>query len=260
MVLVTVGCTPPGPRTPSTDVEPMRRVIEHNGARLSYLVHGDARGTRVILVHGTPGEALGWSDYLANPPAGVEVVSLDRPGFGQSGPDGPVTSLARQADAVAALLPTDGRAAVLVGHSLGGPIVAWVAAQHPKRVTALVLLAASLDPALESIHPMQHVGQWAWVSRWLPRAIRNANEELMVLRPELDALQVLLPRVTAPTLIVHGTADSLVPVENVAFIEKHLSSATCLRRQLLPNVNHFLPWNSQAVVRDGILWALNPSC
>ena len=238
----------------------MRRVLEWNGARLSYLVHGDAKGTRVILVHGTPGEAAGWSDYLASPPPGVEVVALDRPGFGKSGPDGPVTSLAQQADAVAALFPADGRPVVLVGHSLGGPIAAWAAALHPNRVVALVLLAASLDPELESIHPMQHVGQWAWVSRWLPRAIRNANEELMVLRPELEELQKLLPRVSAPTLIVHGTADPLVPVANVAYIEANLSAVRCLHKLLLPNVNHFLPWNSQDTVRDGIRWALHPPC
>jgi pimeloyl-ACP methyl ester carboxylesterase len=130
-------------------------------ASVSYLHAGDADGPIVIMVHGTPGSAMAWSDYLLSPPSGTEVVALDRPGFGRSGPAGAMTSLADQAAAVLALMPTDGRPVLLLGHSLGGAVVARVAADHPERVTALVLLAASLDPALESIHPMQIVGAWA---------------------------------------------------------------------------------------------------
>ncbi|MBX3588902.1 MAG: alpha/beta hydrolase [Ramlibacter sp.] len=263
VLLATLGCAPPGPRLAGRDMEPLRHSVQVGppvNATVSYLSNGPTTGTRVIFVHGTPGSAQGWTDYLLDPLPGVEVVALDRPGFGHSGPDGAVTSLAAQAAAVAALLPGEGRPAVLVGHSLGGPIAAWVAAQHPQRVQGLVLLAASLDPALEVIHPMQYVGQWWPVRSMLPRAIRNANEELMVLKPELQALQVLLPRVVAPTIIVHGSVDPLVPVANVPFMEAHLTATRCRQTRLLDNVNHFLPWNSEPVVRQALQWALAPPC
>jgi len=161
---------------------------------------------------------------------------------------------------VAALLPTDGRPVLLLGHSLGGPVVAQVAAEHPDRVTALVLLAASLDPAQESTHPLQHVGAWAPVRALLPRAIRNANSELMALKPELEALAAMLPRVTARVLIVHGTVDDLVPVANVPFMQARLTGARCLQTQLLEGRDHFLPWNSEAEVRQAIATALEPAC
>ena len=91
----------------------------------------------MILVHGTPGSATAWTDYLLSPPPGIELVALDRPGFGSSAPDGAVTRLADQAAAVAALLPTNDRPVVLLGHSLGGAVVARVAADHPQIVAQI---------------------------------------------------------------------------------------------------------------------------
>lgn len=263
VVLTTLGCVPPGPKRPVAQTEALRRTLPAGGlhdANLSVLVAGDPHGTRVVLVHGTPGSAASWADYLLDPPPGLELVALDRPGFGRSGPVGAVTSLAAQAAAVAALLPTDGRRAVLLGHSLGGPIVARVAAEHPGRVAALVLLAASLDPGLEKIHPLQPLGTWWPVRALLPRAIRNANAELMALQAELVELAGLLARITAPVVIVHGTADDLVPVENVAFMQAHLVAARCRETVLLPGRNHFLPWNAEASVRAAIGWAASAPC
>lgn len=263
VLLATVGCAPPGPRAPEAATTALRSrvaVAAPLDAEVSVLRAGDARGPRVILVHGTPGSASGWADYLVNPPPGVEVVALDRPGFGESGPAGAMTSLAQQAAAVRALLPRDGRPVVLLGHSLGGPVVARVAADEPGRVTALVLLAASLDPALEEIHPMQHVGAWAPVRALLPRAIRNANSELMALKPELEALATALPAIRAKVVIVHGTADDLVPVANVPFMQARLTGARCVQTVLLEGANHFLPWNAEARVREALAMALEPAC
>jgi pimeloyl-ACP methyl ester carboxylesterase len=215
-------------------------------------------------VHGTPGSATAWSDYLTNPPPGFEGVALDRPGFGRSGPEGAMPGLADQAAAVIALLPADGRPVVLLGHSLGGPVVAWAAArlavEQPQRVLGLVLLSASLDPAQEEIHPMQHVGAWRPVRWLLPRVLRNANSELMALRPELEALGALLPAIRSKVVIVHGTQDDLVPVANVPYMQARLSGARCVQTTLLPGLNHFLPWNSEAAVRLAVQQALEPAC
>ncbi len=263
VALAAVGCAPPGPRTPDSALQGLRARVEVGAplnASVSYLRAGAADGTRLILVHGTPGSAQGWADYLATPPAGMEVVALDRPGFGESGPEGARTSLEDQARAVAALLPADGRPVILLGHSLGGPIAALVAAEHADRIQAVVLLAASLDPAQERIHPMQQVGAWPAVRSLLPRSIRNANAELMALKPELESLAAMLPRITAKVVIVHGTKDDLVPVANVPFMQARLTGARCVRTVLLEGRNHFLPWNSEAAVRDAIRMAQEPAC
>jgi pimeloyl-ACP methyl ester carboxylesterase len=263
VALAAVGCAPPGPRAPASATDALRHSIAMPampGQRISYLQAGDSQGPQLILVHGTPGSATAWADYLLEPPAGLQVLALDRPGFGSSGPDGALTRLADQAAAVHALMARDGRPVVLLGHSLGGPIVARVAAEHPGQVTALVLLAAALDPALEQVHPMQHVGDWPGVRWLLPRTLRNANVELMALKPELEALATRLPQVTAKVVIVHGTQDVLVPVANVPYMQAHLRGARCVKTVVLEGANHFLPWNAAQVVRDAIRRALEPAC
>jgi pimeloyl-ACP methyl ester carboxylesterase len=226
---------------------------------ISYLVSGDATKPRLILVHGTPGSAAGWADFLADPPPGFEVVAIDRPGFGDSGPEEAMTTLERQADAVAGLLPPD-RASILLGHSLGGPVAALVAARHPERVRALILLAASLDPALEAVHPLQRVGAWMPVRALLPRMIRNANAELLDLKPQLEALRAELPLIRCPVLIVHGTKDDLVPFSNTAYAAANLTGACHVETVVLDGADHFLPWDATAAVRDAIARAGEMQC
>jgi pimeloyl-ACP methyl ester carboxylesterase len=263
VALATIGCTVPGPRASETATDAMRRHLmagEPLNSSISYLAAGDPQGVRLILVHGTPGSATGWADFLLDPPAAMEVVALDRPGFGRSAPAAAVPGLDAQAAAVVALLPADGRRVVLLGHSLGGAIVARVAAQHPSRVAAVVMLAASLDPALETIHPMQRIGAWPPVRVLLPRAIRNSNAELMALRPELELVAAMLPQITAPVIIVHGTKDDLVPMANVRYMQARLTGARCVKTALLEGHNHFLPWNSADAVRAAIFQAREAAC
>lgn len=263
VALAAAGCAPPGPRVAESATEPLRHQLDAGGpggVSLSFLRAGDPRGARVILVHGTPGSAQAWADYVMHPPPGMEVLAMDRPGFGRSGPEGAVPGLAEQAAAVRALMPDDDRPVVLLGHSLGGPVVARVAAEHPDKVTALVLLSAALDPAQERIHPMQHVGAWAPVRALLPRALRNANAELMALQPQLRELAPMLSRITAKVVIVHGTHDDLVPVANVPYMQAHLGAARCVVTTLLEGRNHFLPWNSEDAVREALRVALEPAC
>jgi len=262
-VLTMTACAPPAPRLSPAELQPLRATLAVAAPldqTISYVHSAATTGVAVIYVHGTPGSASGWTDYVLEPVAGSQSLALDRPGFGDSGPQHAVTSVAVQAAAVAALLPRDGTTAVLVGHSLGGAVVARVAAEHPQQVRALVLLASALDPAQEKINPLQYLGQMWPFSAMLPRAMRNANDELMVYKGELEDLQPLLSQITAPTIIVNGTKDDLVPFANVAYMQAQLRGAPCVKTVVLPGLNHFLPWNSEAVVRRAVQWAVAADC
>lgn len=258
-VAAAAACTggPPAARATEQEVAALeRRSVSVDGVRLSYLRAGDPTGRRIIFVHGTPGDAEAWADYLLDPPAGLELVAIDRLGFGKSGPDRAVTSLARQSAALKPLLVArDGRRPILVGHSLGGPIIAQAAADMPDLVGPLVIVAGSLDPGLERVHWAQHVGAWRPISALLPRALRNANAELMALEPQLAALAPRLAGITCPVAIVHGTRDDLVPYANVPFMRQRLAGTQRMEVMTLPERNHFLPWNSMAEVRAAIAWA-----
>lgn len=253
------GCSmPSGPAT--TGIAGIERgsytVPGLDGVRVSYLRAGTPRGRRVVFVHGTPGSAAGWSDFLANVPRGLEYIAVDRPGFGATTPGTAEPSLARQAQALVPLLaPPSARRPILVGHSLGGPIVARLAVDQPGCVGGLLILAGALDPALERIHPLQPVGEWRGIRSLVPRRLRNANRELLALRGELDVLAPRLGEIAVPVTILHGTADTLVPVANVPFMQAHFVHAAPLRTKLLPGQNHFLPWEHRPAV-EGALAAL----
>ncbi|NVJ97695.1 MAG: alpha/beta hydrolase [Alphaproteobacteria bacterium] len=237
-----------------SDEHVMRHSITAKGSKLyqlSYLEGGDPMGQRVILVHGTPGEAANWYGFIKNAPKGFLFYAVDRPGFGKTRPSGAQTSLMEQAQALAPLIDMPGGKPILVGHSLGGPIVAAAAALYGDRIKGIVIAAGSLDPDLEEVMAIQHVGNIPPISWLLTREYRNANKELIALEGELRTLAPKLPAISMPVCIVHGTADTLVPYENVEFMTK---AFTARKPDVitLEGQNHFLPWNSGTEIMAAI--------
>lgn len=215
----------------------------------------------VIFVHGTPGSASDWSGYLRPEQRPCRRLALDRPGFGHSGPDQPIVSLARQAGAVIALSDHERLARpVLVGHSLGAPIVLLAAALAPARFRAVVLVAGCFDPALEKVHALQRLGGRPGLRWLLPRFLRHANSELLALEEELTALSARLPELSLPVVVAHGTADRLVPYENVAFLQARLTAVPALELVRLEGHNHFLPWVAPETIRMAVDRAFTLSC
>jgi pimeloyl-ACP methyl ester carboxylesterase len=251
VMLLTAACSIPGPETPLQDMGKLTRksITLSAGYDVSYLESGAPNGRLVVFVHGTPGDAHGWADYLMHVPDGFRYLELDRPGFGTSGPDEAVTSLPEHAAAVAAIIRAQHAGpAILVGHSYGGPVVVQTAVDDPDLVSALVILAGSVDPAQEDVPFVQYMGDTWPVRALLPRAIRNANREIIYLKAELDRLEPRLASIKVPVVIVHGMKDDLVPFANVAFLKTHLTGARSLSVDDMPEQNHFLPWNAKGHV------------
>ena len=258
-VMAFTGCTIPGPTAGEDTMDqhaPRQELRLSAGYTLSFAEAGSRDGQPVIFVHGTPGDAGAWADYLMNVPKGYRYITMDRPGFGRSGPADAITSLTAQANAVAELIRRLGpKPAALVGHSLGGPIIAQTAVDHPELV-ALVIVAGSLDPAQESVPFIQYVGNTWPLSAILPRGLRNANREVILLEPQLKALAARLSTLKLPVTIVHGTKDDLVPFANVAFMKTRMTNVTGMDVTVLEGQNHFLPWNSKKQVDAAIMKAL----
>ena len=220
---------------------------------ISYLVNGDPEGVRVIFVHGTPGAGEEQSSFLYAVPEGVEFISIDRLGFGETKPYKSVTSLDAQAAALLPLLETkNGIKPILIGHSLGGPVVTAAAANYPDKVGAIIQVASALDPELEDVWTIQHFGNFKLVSWVVPSKLRHANRELIALEDELIALQPKLKEIKQPITIIHSTDDELVPYANVAYMEKHFTGSTSLKTVTLKGKNHYIPWNAGPTVMKEI--------
>jgi pimeloyl-ACP methyl ester carboxylesterase len=98
------------------------------------------RTVRVVLIHGSVGNARVWDGVRRELEPDFEVVTPTRGGY----PPGPLLEridFERQAEELA---PELGEAAHLVGHSYGGVIALLIAAAQPERVRSL---AVSEPPA-----------------------------------------------------------------------------------------------------------------
>ncbi len=224
--------------------------VEAIGGDLSYYEAGTLSGRRVVYVHGTPGSAGAWAGYLRAPIPGLHSIAVDRPGFGCSVPEHSFPSLEVQAAALEPIVGEGGPKPILVGHSLGGPIVCRYAVDHPGRVGGLVIVAGALDPGLERVLAIQRVGRvppFVWM---LPSALRNSNEELIPLKGELEALGPRLGEIRCPIVIIHGTEDSLVPYANVAYMRRVFTDEP--RVITIDGANHFIPWKFEGVIRVAI--------
>ena len=215
---------------------------------VSFLQMGPLNGRRIIFVHGTPGNAKGWADYLLDVPTGRHYIALDRLGYGLSKPIHAVVSLRRQARAVAPLLNLgSGRKSIIEGHSSGASIALQTAIDFPDTVGGLLLLAGAFDPDLEEAIWFQPIGTFQPISRLLTRTINNANRELLGLKRELVAQADRLHQIRIPVAVVHGQMDPLVPIANLDYLQRMLKNVR-IQKVVLKHADHFIPWHSKPTV------------
>jgi len=129
---------------------PKPQDIEVAGRRLRYLELGEGNGVPVLLVHGFGADLNTWMFNQPLLAATRRAVALDLPGHGGSAKELGAGDPESLTDAVAGAVEALGIDRVhLVGHSMGGAIVALVALRRPERVASLTLVApAGLGPEI----------------------------------------------------------------------------------------------------------------
>jgi pimeloyl-ACP methyl ester carboxylesterase len=225
----------------------------------------------VLLLHGQPGSARDWDRVLDALGRDADVLAFDRPGW-----DGlsHATDLQGNADAaIAALDAHDLTRAVVVGHSFGGAVAAWLAVHHPERLTALILAAPSangramyaLDRVMAARLPGSAVvaGAGAALSlapvrraiaaradldetylRGLARQLTKRSSweafviEQRALLEGIPRLEPELHRISTPTVIVAGAADRIVPTAATELLAQQIPGAELV---MLRRAGHLLP-------------------
>lgn len=211
-------------------------------------VDGPADAEPVVLLHGFASSSWAWDGWTDALKAEHRVIRIDLPGHGltQMAP-GAAPWRAEQARFVLATLDALGvRRAVLAGNSMGGAVAWSLAARHPDRVAALILVdSAGPSPEGPPARVRRIIDAWYAPAiraafRWGggtiamrmslqsgvadPRGIKDADVRRTDLfwrlhRAELlnafavlrNDPQPLLSEITAPTLVMQGGADRLVP-------------------------------------------------
>lgn len=208
--------------------------------------------TILLFVHGSPGDWKAWSYYLKAPElAGfASRIAIDRPGFGESGKGVVITDLRQQAALIAELIPT-GKKAIVVGHSLGGPLAVWMAIDAPDKVCGAVSIAGSLSARLEEPRWYNLLAD-SVLLRWaVPLEMVWSNQEMMALSGELGKLEAAASQLRVPVTLVQGGKDSLVDPKTVEEFEK-VAPASWLKIKNLPAETHFVLWEKPQIIVDAI--------
>jgi 3-oxoadipate enol-lactonase len=218
---------------------------EANGISINYRIEGEGDET-IVLVNGLADDLDSWGYQTpALVEAGFRVLSFDNRGVGESDkPTGPYTTALFAADAKALVDRLGITGFHLVGVSMGGMIAQEYAIAYPGDLRSLTLactyaapgpfcsrmfeLWAEMAEAMGLKSVMQDVTLWAFTQDFFEtRGAELAEfEEAMATLPQpvdaylaqLSSIQThdataRLGQITAPTLVLAGELDILIPVE-----------------------------------------------
>lgn len=248
---------------------PEDRFVVVDGARVRVREQGPKDAPPIVLVHGFTFSLESWNAWASELARKHRVIRYDLLGHGLTGPDPERRySVAARVAFQVKLMNTLGiEKADIAGNSLGG-LIAWrIAAEHPERVGRLILI----DPGVYSINgvterpvappsPLKayflsapEAGVFAAVASLYgdPKKLdpgrlkvirdmmrRRGNGAAFIEHVEqftLPAPDAELGKITAPTLILWGEADRLIPPAQGERMKAAIKDAALIR---YPGVGH----------------------
>jgi pimeloyl-ACP methyl ester carboxylesterase len=232
------------------------------------------RGEPLLLIQGMSGTHLAWGEpFLSRLEADFDCVVFDNRGIGNSAEVADpfaITDLA--ADAAAVMDAAGFETAHVLGISMGGMTAQQLALAHPERIRTLTLgctycggpgssLIAPEDagPLLEAmgsgdldrifkamyeinLSPTfraeeSNYAAFTAMASALPARQRTVQMQLQAIAGH--DTQARLSEIAAPTLVVHGTVDKLIPVANGELIASLIPGA---KLELLDGIGHMFWW------------------
>lgn len=257
-LLELAACTnPPIPRGSMEELfpgpdRPQVSRIQALGRSLQLVQMPGPGHTPIVFIHGSPGSWQAWARFLSAPELSGfgPRIAVDRPGFGGSDAGDLMLDLRAQAAVLAAAIP-EGAPAILVGHSLGGPLIAWMAIDHPDKVCGGVMVAGSVAPELEAPRWYNHLAD-TWMARWfVSQNMLRSNREMMVLQQQLALLDAHWSALRRPLIAIQGEKDPLVDPRSADYLEAR-APKQWMRIVRAKGMDHFLMWTQPALVMQEI--------
>lgn len=221
-----------------------------DGTRLYFECHGT--GTPLLLLAGQASDHREWDGVRADFAAQHRVIVLDYRGTGQSDkPGAPAYSTRGFAqDAVAVLDQLGLNRAHAYGISMGGRVAQWLAIDHPQRLGALVLGATTPGNA-HGVARDAAITQAMQRGDWISLRHTLVSPTWMAAHPDFEARMaamdatpapafarrlhyqaseghdswLALDRITAPTLVLHGSDDEINLSANGARLAERIPGA-----------------------------------
>lgn len=254
---------------------PAAGVIElPGGLRMPYLEQGDPAARTLLLVHAVGDSGRAFEPLLAHLPGSIHAVAPTLRGHGDADrPESGYRSVDFAADLAAFLDVLRIEAAVVAGASSGGQVALRFALDHPRRVLGLALLGSPLrlgdkPAALEAWEstisrledPIDPAFARGFVESIVVRPVPEALVETLV-RESLkapasvwkatvaalleDDLSPHIGGIAAPTLVIWGDRDSVLPREEQEALATGIPGARLL---IYEGAGHAFYWEDPARV------------
>jgi 3-oxoadipate enol-lactonase len=236
---------------------------------LSYERSGS--GPPLFLIMGLSGTMLHWGEpFLEELRGDFDVIAYDHRGVGRSSRvEAPFTIADLARDAAGLLRALEVESAHVMGISMGGMVAQELALHHPERVRTLTLGCTYCGGPGNSLPAQPELGA-AIMSGDRERAVRAMWETnvsqgfaqdadayasfhaigeqysvaVAVMMEQLSAIthhdtSTRLGQLGMPTLVVHGTEDRIIPVENGRKVAELIPSS---RLEIWPDIGHLFFW------------------
>ena len=253
------------------------RQIEIAGVSVNYRDQG--AGPVLVLLHGSFGSLRMFDDLVNELGQGYRIIRYDQPPGGLSGTVPKDFKLTSEAFLSLLLDKLGVSQASLLGTSSGGIIAYRFAAAYPARVSAVILSNVPPSAPVDNAGARQRLGIWLrwsigaclkyskpW-SRTCWRDFLRSNfhrqdrvtdrlvdeyydlnrrtgagefSSMTAIMRKDDEVLRLLAAVTAPTLLIWGLQDPVLPPRTATLLAERLRSST-VRTKLLDDVSHYPP-------------------
>ena len=243
-------------------IKPVQHQVIVNGKTINYAEAGYDSLPVAFFVHGSPGSWSGFIDFMKDTSLlkKVKIVAVDRIGFGYSQFGEGEKSLAKQSAYLKPIVQRfkkGNNKMILIGHSLGGPLIAKMAMDYPELIDNLVIVAGSISPYLEPNEKWFRIPlNFLPVNLLIPKSFRASNTELLYLKPELIKMLPYWKNIRQPVTVIQGNKDVLVNPKNAAFAKEMLINSRKVNLVIVDDMNHFIPWSHPHLIKNAIYSAL----
>jgi pimeloyl-ACP methyl ester carboxylesterase len=225
--------------------------VSANGIRLHYWRTGGAKPA-LVLAHGSSDDALCWTSLAKELTDRYDVIMFDARGHGLSDPPTAADAVDAQVEDLAGLIrELKLEKPILMGHSMGSASVAWFSAKYPDVPRAVILedpalvrpatpatptgaappgtAPLSVDERRANVLKRNNLSEAALVAdcmknspkwgqaeceTWAPSKRRHHPDTARVNNALRPPMRELLPKITAPTLILKADAQGELRAQN----------------------------------------------
>lgn len=215
----------------------------------------DSLKPTIVFVHGTPGSALDYKEYLSDSLLNTKanLIAYDRIGYNYQDKNRTQASILFERNLLADLLKNlPENNTVLVGYSYGGPVALAITEPLKK----LILLAPAAIGKEEVVPWAIHFYQWK-LTRWmLPKIWKMASIEKLAHEKDLKKFEKNWVLNKNQILCIQGDEDQIVPYANSLAL-KSMFPSTQFQLKTLEGAGHGLIWSEFASIKNELLKSID---